>query len=86
MPRRLTPARGKRWPRSRPAPSGTWATAQAHPSPQFFAVSFVFALQEIKKVKARALRAISAVFSSVLASEIWYGTTLLSRKSRRLPS
>ena len=39
-------------------------------SPQFLAASFAFALQEIKKVKARALRAISAVFSSVLASEI----------------
>ena len=45
--------------------------ARGSPTPQFLAVSFVFALQEIKKVKDRALRAISAVFSSALASEIW---------------
>ena len=30
-----------------------------------------FALQEIRKMKARALRAMSAVFSSALASAIW---------------
>lgn len=30
-----------------------------------------FALQEIRKTKARALRAMSAVFSTALASEIW---------------
>ncbi len=39
---------------------------------QFLAVSFslALALQEIKNVNARAVRAMSAVFNSVLASEI----------------
>ena len=46
----------------------------------FFALSiFAFALQEIQCANARALRAISAVFSSVLVSEILYGTRLLAR-------
>ena len=64
---RLTPARGK-WGRGdRRRLPGEWHRSRSH---QFLAASFAFALQEIKKVKARALRAISAVFSSVLASEI----------------
>ena len=36
-------------------------------------------------MKALALRAMSGVFNSVLVSEVLYGTTLLSRKSRRAP-
>jgi hypothetical protein len=43
------------------------------------------AMQEIRSVKSRAFLAISAVPKSALVSEVWYGTTLLSRKSLSAP-
>src|SRR5258707_15561476 len=52
----------------------------------FFALALCsVAVQAIKRVNALALRAISDVLSSLLASAVRYVTTLLSRKSLRAP-
>jgi hypothetical protein len=51
----------------------------------FFSLAASRAIQEISIVYALAELAISAVFISLFGSEVWYGTTLLSRKSRSAP-
>src|SRR2546421_694494 len=52
----------------------------------FFAVALCsVARQVIRRVNDLAFRAMSDVFSSLLASPVWYATTLLSRKSRSAP-
>src|SRR6516164_3112209 len=51
----------------------------------FFSLATSRAVQEISIVYALAALVISGVFISLVVSEVRYGTTLLSRKSRNAP-
>jgi len=52
--------------------------------PQFFALSTSVAVQEISRVYVVQCGDVSGL-DSVFISEVWYDTTLLSKKSRKAP-